>query len=448
MAGPRRLRRLAGALVLDRPWVVLGVVAVVALGLWIKGTRESSYVVRVTVDDALSLANGMDVQASGVDVGKIERVSYVDGRAVLELGIRDRSVIPLRRGTTAQVRWGSTVGNGNRRIELRPGPASAPAIPDGGTVGRASSAVPVEVDEVLDTFDPATRSDLRALARNVDADLTGRTGAFNRGARRFDDALRAAGAVAGDVERADAALRTLLQRGASVTAVLDRRRPQVDALLHVLAETFDELGDNAVAFAATVRDVAPTLRQARGTLRRLPSTLDGLGGVLADLRPGIRRLPALARTTNPALAQLRAISADGRALVRTARRSAPGATDLLRRATPVLAKATPVVDRLGGIARCVAPYAPDVAGFASNWAGWSQEYDHVSHLARPLVYVGGPSGINEWPTTTTTKWFTDTTTLRFNGLPAPGALVGRPQHDASCGVGADAADPARDWEDR
>ena len=447
MAASRRLRRAVGTVVLDRPWILLGLAALVAIGLWVKSTRDAPYTVRVTVDNALSLANGMDVQASGVDVGKIERVSYVDGRAVVELGIRDRHVRPLRRGTTAQVRWGSTVGNGNRRIELTPGPADAPPIPDGGTIGRARDAVPVEIDQVVDTFRPATRADAQRLARNVAGDLAGRTGSFNRGARRFDDALRAAGAVAADVDASGTALRTLLRQGAQVTEVLDARRPRIDALLHVLSETFDELGQNATAFAATVADVAPTLRQARGTLDRVPRTVVPLGETLAALRPGIRRLPALAGATNPALAQLRAISADGRALVRTAERSAPGATDLLDRARPVLAQATPALERTGEIARCVAPYAPDLAGFVSNWASWSQEYDHVSHIARPLVYLG-QSGINEMAKGTSTKGFVDTTSLRFNGLPAPGFLTGRPAFDPSCGVGKDAVDPAKDWDDR
>ncbi|MGE4425086.1 MAG: MlaD family protein, partial [Solirubrobacteraceae bacterium] len=140
------MKRL-GHIVLDRPWVIVLSLAAILLAWWAIGTRSQPHHVRVVFSAAVSLTPGLDVQVDGVDVGKVSDVDYRDGRAVVELGIDDDRVWPLRRGTTAEIRFGSTVGNGTRTVQLHPARRDAPEIPDGGVIGHRDTRTPVELDQ-------------------------------------------------------------------------------------------------------------------------------------------------------------------------------------------------------------------------------------------------------------------------------------------------------------
>jgi len=432
------------SLVLDRPWLVLAVLGLAGLLWWGVGTRSQDHHVRVAFDSAINLAPGMDVQAAGVDVGKVSEVTYEDGQAIVELGIEDGAAWPLHQGTTAAIRFGSTAGNGNRRIELEPGPTSAPEIPDGGVLGKNAVGTPVEVDEVLNTFRGPARKDLAALMQNgaeaVD-DPTARS--YNDGFGAADNAIRPVGAVFRDLADSDRALSRLIADGSRVTRVLADRRPQIQGLVEVTAKTFDVFARNSEDVQDTIAALPGTFQQARRTLARLEPTLQRTQSVLTDLRPGLRALPRLAASTTPALRELRPLSRDGAALADLAQDAAPPTTQLLRRLRPLSATATPVLDELDPIAQCIAPYAPELAGLFSSWSGYTQEYDSTTHYARARLMFGA-SVFQENPTGA--EALTKLTPLDYNGFPAPGALSGMPQYLPKCGIDEAAADAANDWE--
>src|SRR5690349_13718113 len=134
---PYRLRR-AVDWVLDHPWYVLLAIAAVLITNWIIGTRSEPHHVRAEFTSAFNLVTGQPVDVDGLQVGKISSVRYDDttpgGAAIVTIGISDSQFWPLHRGTTVESRWGSAIGNGTRRLDLVPGPATAPAIPEQGII--------------------------------------------------------------------------------------------------------------------------------------------------------------------------------------------------------------------------------------------------------------------------------------------------------------------------
>src|SRR5438132_6616917 len=129
------LRKALNGLI-DHPWYAVLAVGAVAFVLWAVGTRSQPHHVRAEFSSAFNLVSGLSVDVDGLEVGKISGVHYVNdlsgGRAIVDIGISDSQYWPLHAGTTVETRWGTTIGNGTRRLDLIPGPSSAPAIPDGG----------------------------------------------------------------------------------------------------------------------------------------------------------------------------------------------------------------------------------------------------------------------------------------------------------------------------
>ena len=92
-------------------------------------------------------------------------------------GAVDGASAPLYRGTRATIRPKGLLGN--PFVELTAGPRSAASIPSGGTLPLQDTASPVDLDQVMDLFDPQTRSRIQTLTREGGASLANRGSDLN-----------------------------------------------------------------------------------------------------------------------------------------------------------------------------------------------------------------------------------------------------------------------------
>jgi len=401
--------------------------------------------VRAVFADAISIAPGLDVQANGVDIGKVKGVKYEDGQAIVDLGIKSDSVWPLHRGTTATIRFGTTVGNGTRRVDIAPGPSNTPVIPDGGMIESTDTRIPTEFDQFFQTFGKRTRGDLQYFAQTWNGTFRDRAKQLSGGVRWGGPAIESAGGVFGDLAVEDRALHQLVRYGDAATATLAARASQIRGLMTVAAQTFDTFARNSGAMEQSIQEFPGTLRQTRTTLARLDTSLDNVQPLMADLRPGAAKLRPLAASMRPAIAQLRETVPGARDAVFTLRKASPDVTALLAKGTPFMRKLNPMFADLAPISACVRPYAPDIAAFFSNWLSFTQHYDDRAHYARVRVNEG-PSSSTDTPNLTTEQ-FVKLTPLRYVGLRPPGFNGGKPLFLPQCGVGEDVVNPAKDWED-
>lgn len=441
-----RVTRGAG-FVLDKPWVVLGVIGLVAFTLWAIGSRTSDHKIRASFTGAVSVAPGLDVQIDGVDVGKIGKVKYDDGQALVEIGIDDESW-PLHQGTTAALRFGTTLGNGTRRIDLVPGPTSAPEIPENGIISTKDTVTPVEFDKVFDTFTPRTRAAFRGFFKGGAENLQTRAPQLNRGIRRTAPALEATGDVFQDLAADEGALRQLVASGYRTTNVLAAKRPQISDLMTVAAATFDTFARNSDGIRASLDEFAPTLVDTRSTLRRTDRSIAGLDGLVGDLKPAVAALKPFTRIARPAAADLSRLAPAANATLASLRTNAPAITRLLKDGVPFSKQASPVLSTLGVQLNCVRPYAPEIGAFFSNWSSFTQGYDNTSHYGRVKAVVNATS-FTGYPAMDT-KAFLDTAGagLTYAMPRPPGLNAGKPWLLPECGAGADALDPTKDPEDK
>jgi virulence factor Mce-like protein len=427
-----------------RPWVLISAAVFVAAVMWAIGTRQHDHHVRAAFQNAVSIVPGLAIRYEGLVVGKVSSVSYQDGEAIVGMGIDSGPAWPLHRGTVAVLRWGTTVGNGTRFVELRAGPASAPKIPDGGIIGVQDTVTPVEFDQIFNTFDAPTRANMRAMLAHTGDTLAGHAGTLNAGLHRAPPALASAAGVMQDLASDQSALTGTILNGHRVMQVLAGRQAQISDLVTVAAATFDEFAAHSRDVQSSIEGMHPTFQQARATLARLDTSLGGLSALVADLRPGAAQLRPLAAEARPALVQLRHTVPVALATVRTAEASAPAVTTMLANGVPFAGDLGNVLSRLGPMLSCVRPYAPELAGFLSNWASWAQDYDAITHYGRVRVIEGPHSGT--FAQGVSTAQFVNATGSLYALPRPPGVAAGQPWLIPSCGYGPAALDPARDPE--
>lgn len=429
--------------IVGRPWPVLGCLGVLVFAAWAVNTRHQSHHVKLAFTSAVSIAPGLDVQANGVDVGKVDKVQLVDGQPIVTIGISDDRVWPLHAGTTAEIRYGTTIGNGTRRIDLVPGPSKGRELPEDGLISEKTTANPTEFDQMFNTLNENSRADLQGMSANLDTALSGKETAIGHDLEVAPPAIKALGGFVAGLADDTTALSNLVRSADRVTGTLAARQAKIRSLMTVASKTFATFSANTTGVRESIERFPAFLRQTRTTLRRLDPSVDKLDALMDDLAPGAGKLSTFAAVARPTLASLRKTLPDVVDVAKTARKAGPDITGVLADGVPFMKKLDPTLTSLTPIVGCLRPYAPELAGFLSNWASFTQAYDGTSHYARVRAVVS-QTAFNDNPLNS--KQLVDLTGAIYAGLRPPGLNSGHPVFMPECGVGQDVLDPSKDWE--
>lgn len=324
---------------------------------------KHTYSVRVALQTAQALTpgQGQEVTVAGVKVGEIGSVDLKNGVAVVRLDINRDELPAVHADAKALVR--PKTGLQDMTIDLDPGTSRAPAL-TGDEVLPVSRTLPsVNVDEILAGLDADTRAYMKGLLQGVGEGL-GHGGAVN---------LRKLLKIA----------RPSLARTSELTAAIRARRVELRRLVSNLALLSGRMGRQGGDLArlvsqgnATFGAIASEDASVRGSLARLPGTLDAADGALAAARPLARSLAPALRELEPAATALRPALRDLKGLA-TAGRPAVGQLRGLSREAP------PVARQLSGALAQIQPLTPDL----------SRAFDVLSYVTNELAY--NPKGPEE-----------------------------------------------------
>jgi phospholipid/cholesterol/gamma-HCH transport system substrate-binding protein len=362
------------------------VAAVIAVIVLVSGS--SPYLITARFVDAGQLVKGGLVEVGGRSVGKIDAIELSDdGLAELKLKIEDETITPLRRGTSARIRTVGLTGVANRFVELEPGPSTGEEIASGGVLGTAETRGIVDLDVLLNSFDPPTRSRLRRIIRNGADIFHGRAAAANEGLLYLNPALFQSAELARELVYDRAALERLIADGATTVSALASRD--------------EDITEGISSTATTLRAVASQREALADTLRRAPTLLNRPGGALGELRETVRQLRPALREMRPVAPRLINVL---RELVPTSRQARPVITQLntllppLERglrglpatrtvAVPALRSTVRTLIALLPIVDGLRPYTPEivngvVSGLGARATGY---FDANGHFARIQV---------------------------------------------------------------
>ena len=364
---------------------LVAVIAVVAVVL-LRDGDTTTY--RLRFQDAGQLVKGDDVQVGGRRVGSVRAIELTDdNQAEIKIAV-DRDFAPLHEGTTAVIRATSLSGIANRYVALTPGANSRPALGAGSLLGTDKTTSIVDLDQLFDTLDPATRKGLQQFIAGNARWYVGRGKQANEAAKYLDPALSSSRALVNEAVRDQATFNAFLQSSAKTVTALASRRQQLTELVTNANTTADAIGDENAALARALGLLPDTLRKANTTFVNLRATLDDLDVLVDASKPATRRLAPFLRELRPLVRDARPTIADLRTLVRS-----PGTgndlTDLLGQtprleqvARPALRNSTQALKDSTPVLRFVRPYTADLVGWLRDFGEGAANYDANGHFAR------------------------------------------------------------------
>lgn len=270
-------------------------IAILAAGAILTGLATAvfgnhTYTITAYFISAEGLTPQNDVVINGSRVGKVDSVSVApdDGpsragaQVVLEI---DGSAAPLHRGTRATIRPKGLLGN--PFVEISPGPPGAEVIASGGTLPLQDTASPVDLDQVMDLFDPQTRKWIQTLTLQGGASLNNRGSDLNVFLAALPAIMQDTSAVTGKIAQQDQQLSALdveFDRIAQMMASEDQafRRDLTNgaSLLDVTAAHEQQLQAELVYADQALAELAAGLkgheRDLNTILKAMPSLLDEL----------------------------------------------------------------------------------------------------------------------------------------------------------------------------
>jgi phospholipid/cholesterol/gamma-HCH transport system substrate-binding protein len=293
-----------------------------------------------------SVHPGSPVRIAGVEVGQVTSIDRGPGGTALVSMQIDKRGRPVHSDATARIRPRLFL-EGNFFVDMTAGSPSAPEIRDGGTIPLSQTAIPVGLNQVLDTFQQSTRGDLKTLLREYAIALDGGGAqALNRSFRYWPGAFR------------NLAIANEASRGEKVHDV-SKLIASAGRTSRALASRSQDLGDLVTAFDHTVAALASRREQLAGALEGLrdlevsaPPQLRAVDRATGPVRtfsravlPALRRSPAVLDEAVPFLKvtgelvapkALPALVADLRPTVRALATLEPQLDSLFGLVSPVL----------------------------------------------------------------------------------------------------------------
>jgi phospholipid/cholesterol/gamma-HCH transport system substrate-binding protein len=328
--------------------------------------KPQGYRVQVAFPEATTLATESDVRIAGVSVGKVRQLEADDGRnrtvATIEL---EREFAPLRQNTRAMLRQKTLLGE--TYVELSP-MRGGRELPEGGRLPDGQVAETVQLDEIFDSLDPATRAAFRTWQQDLAKGIEGR-------GRDFNDALgtlpgfAADGAdVLGVLDSQEGALQRLVKNTGVTFDALTENEQQLRTLITSSKRVFDATASRNDALAETMRIFPTFLDESKATFARLET-------FSADTRPLVQDLRPVAQDLKPTLADVRALAPDLERffrdldpLITASKTGLPAAREVLKGAEPLLAELHPFLGQLNPMLQFLELSQMQVSDFISYGA--------------------------------------------------------------------------------
>jgi phospholipid/cholesterol/gamma-HCH transport system substrate-binding protein len=329
--------------------------------------NAQGYRFSVEFNQATELASNAEVEIAGVKVGhvvsvKLDRRTGLE-RAVLEI---DRRYAPRPADTRAILRQKTLLGE--TYVQLSAGDPKTAKLRDGGSLPRAQVAPTVQLDQILNSFNPKTRRAFETWMQQGGVALTNRGEQFNAALAQLYPFATNVDTVLAVLRRQGVATRTLLGDGGQVFSALSQSPAQLQSFVRNTDATFAATAARDQDLAATIQNFPALLRQARVTLDRVGSFARTTKPLVDELHPtAVRLTPALQKleTLSP---ELKTLMTDVGPLSSAAKTGLPSLRRFLNESVPFLKAVKPYLGQLVPVINYLDVYRRDLAGFFANSA--------------------------------------------------------------------------------
>jgi ABC-type transporter Mla subunit MlaD len=367
--------------------------------------KAKPYQIKVPFNEATQLAQQSDVRISGVSVGKVQTIEVSpDGkRALATIDVEDKYG-PIPEGTRAILRTKTLLGE--TYVELTPGDADDPDLPDGATLAKANVAESVQLDEIFRTFDERTRAAFREWMQEGAVAIAGRGQSFSYALAGLDPLFSEFDRVFRLLDTQRLAVRQLFSNGAVSLRALRGREGELAELIRNSDAVFSTT-------AARNRDIEALFRAFPTFQDESRLTFDRLKEFALEADPLFRQLVPAAEQLSPTLIALSRFAPQAKGFfegLETVIDRAPSGFGSLRKFLrsdfPVLLRAVdPFLRNLNPILTGLNLYKREVTALMGNVTAATNavhlsaagEQVHFLRLLGPL----GPETLSTYPNRTT-----------------------------------------------
>jgi len=280
------------------------------------------YELHATFQNATTLKPKSPVRIAGVNVGEVTNVSSHGNMADVTFTV-DNEGLPIHKDATVTIRPRLFL-EGNFFLDLRPGSPNAPDLSSGGDIPVSQTATAVQLDQILTSLQKNSRASLkRALAgygQTLNAKPTASEDATQdpsvqglTPAEAINQTFRYGGKAGRTTSIVNQAflgehphdLANLVRGQRDLFAKLASTDGSLSDLITNFNTTAGALAQESSNLSASIRELAPTVEQARPSLLHLSNALPPFRALARASLPGIRELPATIKAGSPWLVQTR-----------------------------------------------------------------------------------------------------------------------------------------------
>lgn len=209
--------------------------------------------------NASGLREGQFVRASGVEVGKVENVTLINGGSQVKIDFNVDRSLPLFEGSKASIRYLNLIGD--RYLELKRGDSDE-RLPGGGTIPLEQTEPALDLDALIGGFRPVFRAldpdKVNDIAQSIITVFQGQGGTIN----------------------------DILDQTASLTSALADRDQAIGEVIRNLNTVLDTTVKHQQQFDETVRDFEKLITGLKNRADPIATSVAGISdaaGTVADL---------------------------------------------------------------------------------------------------------------------------------------------------------------------
>jgi phospholipid/cholesterol/gamma-HCH transport system substrate-binding protein len=342
------------------------------LFLWLSfgGTiplTPQGYQFRVSFTNASQLADQADVRIAGVSVGKVigKTLDPQHNRTMVTIQLQNKFA-PIHKDARAILRTKTIAGE--IYVQLTPGTPHSPTLGDGGLLPRGQVANAVQLDQIFDALDPATRRAFRQWQQQLAIAVKGNDQNLNSVLGNLPTFAADASDLLKVLDIQHTAVVNLVRNGGTVFAALGQNQTALRNLITSGEATFRTTAANNRAISDTFHVFPTFLDETKATMPRLQS-------FSKDTDPLIRELEPVATNLKPTLTDVRRLAPSLRSffvnlgpLIAASKTGLPAIRDTLNGATPMLASLGPFLEQLNPILTWLSLHQQLISDFITNGA--------------------------------------------------------------------------------
>ena len=310
--------------------------------------KPKGYRFAVDFQEAAQLGTQADVRVAGVKVGRVqakERSPNGDAtRATIEL---DRRYAPIASDARATLRFKTVVGE--TYVELTTGSKDAKPLAEGALLPNRQVKGTVELDEILDTFDPYTRAAYRTWQQSLGQAVDKRGQDLNDAFGSLPGFVESGGDLFEVLDDQKASLKGLVKNTGVVFGALTERERQLHRLVVNSDTVFSAIQRERESFAQ-VWNIFPTfLDESKLTFRRMQRFARTTRPLVRDLKPALEDLAPTLRDVGDLSPDLKRLFVNLDPLIDQSRKSLPATREVLDGLRPLLGAVGPWLSELNPI---------------------------------------------------------------------------------------------------